>query len=79
MTVELALQKQNVRPNMLVVIPAGVPHRQYNDGSVVEKHIAINTPPPEPGKSWDYGTVLTPTRERHRGSFQAGRDLQYVA
>jgi hypothetical protein len=37
-------------------LPAGVPHRQYNDGTVTEKHLSIITPAPEEGRPWDVGT-----------------------
>ena len=53
--VEVALQKRRVEAGMLVVLPAGVPHRQYNTGDTAERHIAINTPGPEAGRPWDYG------------------------
>lgn len=53
--VEVALQKRRVEAGMLVVLPAGVPHRQYNSGDTAERHIAINTPGPEAGRPWDYG------------------------
>ncbi|KAJ0416230.1 hypothetical protein BJY00DRAFT_292080 [Aspergillus carlsbadensis] len=76
MTVEVALQKHIVRPNTLVVLPAGVPHRQYNQGESVEKHVVINTPAPEPGRYWDYGLTLTPTGQNHSGSLTAASEVE---
>lgn len=55
LTVEVALQKHVVPPRTLVILPAGVPHRQYNDGATIEKHLAVLAPAPVPGKPWDSG------------------------
>ncbi|RSL54652.1 hypothetical protein CEP53_007370 [Fusarium sp. AF-6] len=75
MTVEVALQKHVVTPNKLVVIPAGVPHRQYNQSDVVEKHIVINTPAPELGRCWDYGLTVAPNGDNHYGNHNAAREV----
>ncbi|HWI74330.1 MAG TPA: cupin domain-containing protein [Baekduia sp.] len=61
MTVEAALQTFTAVPGDLVVLPAGVPHTQYNEGSVPERHIALLTPSPSPGEPWDVGVTLTAT------------------
>jgi mannose-6-phosphate isomerase-like protein (cupin superfamily) len=58
LTVELALEK-HVVSRELVVVPAGVPHRQYNTGAVTERHLSVSAPPPEPGKPWDRGVDVT--------------------
>ncbi|MFE1980130.1 MULTISPECIES: cupin domain-containing protein [Streptomyces] len=55
LTVEIALEKHVVGPRTLVVLPAGVPHRQYNAGTMTEKHLAVLSPAPEPVKPWDSG------------------------
>ena len=55
LSIEVALEKHVVVPHTLVVLPAGVPHRQYNDGAVTEKHLTVLSPAPEPGKPWDSG------------------------
>ncbi|MGA5538001.1 cupin domain-containing protein [Mycolicibacterium nivoides] len=55
LTVEVALQTHVVPPHTLVLLPAGVPHRQYNAGTTTERHLAVLAPPPEPGKPWDQG------------------------
>ncbi|MGY4711520.1 cupin domain-containing protein [Mycolicibacterium sp. CBM1] len=55
LTIEVALQTHTVGPDTLVVLPAGVPHRQYNSSQSVERHLTINTPAPEQGKPWDVG------------------------
>lgn len=75
LTIEVALQKHVVTPDTLVVLPAGVPHRQYNESDVVEKHITINTPAPEPGRLWDYGVTLAATGHGHSGSLTAASEV----
>jgi mannose-6-phosphate isomerase-like protein (cupin superfamily) len=59
LTVELALEKHVVSSRELVVVPAGVPHRQYNTGAATERHLSVSAPPPEPGKPWDRGVDVT--------------------
>ncbi|GAC1378548.1 MAG: hypothetical protein NVSMB48_00190 [Marmoricola sp.] len=68
MTVEVALQKHLVRPGSLVVLPAGVPHRQYNSGSAVERHLVVLSPAPSPGLPWDQGVDFVANGEVHTGS-----------
>jgi mannose-6-phosphate isomerase-like protein (cupin superfamily) len=55
LTVEVALEKHVAGPRTLVVLPAGAPHRQYNEGSVTEKHLAVLSPAPERFQAWDRG------------------------
>ena len=74
-TIEVALQKYVVTRNELVVLPAGVPHRQYNMGGVAEKHLTINTPAPEPGRLWDFGVTLTDSGIGYYGSLTAAREI----
>jgi mannose-6-phosphate isomerase-like protein (cupin superfamily) len=45
--VQVGLKEFTVGPKHLVVLPAGVPHRQWNAGQDVERHLTILTPPPE--------------------------------
>lgn len=72
LTIEVALQKHHVGPNTLVVLPAGVPHRQYNSGGVVERHLTINTPAPKPDGLWDIGVVFEADGQGHRGVTRNG-------
>ncbi|MFF2324421.1 MULTISPECIES: cupin domain-containing protein [unclassified Streptomyces] len=67
LTVEVALEKHQVGPDTLVLLPAGVPHRQYNEGPGVEKHLAVLAPAPVYGRPWDQGVSLTTTDEQHYG------------
>jgi mannose-6-phosphate isomerase-like protein (cupin superfamily) len=48
--VDVALQRQVVARHSLVVLPAGVPHTQWNEGPGREVHLAVLTPAPEQGK-----------------------------
>lgn len=56
LTVEIALHKQVVPPETLVAIPAGVPHRMYNDSDAVERHLVLMAPAPgKDDEPWDIG------------------------
>jgi quercetin dioxygenase-like cupin family protein len=48
--VDVALQHHVVPRHSLVVLPAGVPHTQWNEGPGREIHLAVLTPAPEPGR-----------------------------
>lgn len=63
LSVEVGLDRHTVGAMSLVTIPAGVPHRQWNEGSAVERHIALNTPTPDPTKPLDIGVVFEPNGE----------------
>jgi mannose-6-phosphate isomerase-like protein (cupin superfamily) len=55
LSVEIALEEFVVPADHLVVLPAGVPHRQWNPTPDVERHVSLNVPPPaaqEAGR-WD--------------------------
>lgn len=47
--VEVALQRHVAPRHSLVILPAGVPHTQWNEGDVPEVHLAVLAPAPEPG------------------------------
>lgn len=53
--VEVALQRVVAPRHSLVVLPAGVPHTQWNDGPGTEVHLAVLVPAPLPGEP-----ILTP-------------------
>ncbi|OQV07485.1 Cupin domain-containing protein [Cladophialophora immunda] len=75
LTIEVSLEKHVVGPDTLVLLPAGVPHRQYNDGDVVEKHLSILSPVPEQGLPWDRGVTLTVNGNNHYGTLTAASDI----
>lgn len=68
LTVEVALEKHVVGPETLVILPAGVPHRQWNEGAVTEAHISVLAPAPEPGKPWDRGVQFAANGDDHGGT-----------
>lgn len=47
--VEVANKRFAVEPLSLVALPAGIPHRNWNGGDGVERHVAILVPEPERG------------------------------
>jgi mannose-6-phosphate isomerase-like protein (cupin superfamily) len=65
--VQIGLTIFQVAPNHLVVLPAGVPHRQWNEGAVAEHHLAILAPLPEHRSSaerpWDVAVALEASHE----------------
>ncbi len=48
MTIEIHGVREDVGAGSLVVFPAGVPHRNWNDGAEPTIHLAINAPAPPP-------------------------------
>lgn len=51
--VEIALDRHVAERHTLVVIPAGVPHRQWNEGPEVERHLTMLVPEPATPRPWD--------------------------
>jgi quercetin dioxygenase-like cupin family protein len=48
MSIEIEGQRHDCGPGSLIVFPAGVPHRNWNDGAEPTVHLAFNTPLPDP-------------------------------
>jgi mannose-6-phosphate isomerase-like protein (cupin superfamily) len=66
MNVEIGLDRYSATRHTLVVLPAGVPHRQWNDGTTPERHLTLIVPEPVPGQEpWDIGVELRLTGENH--------------
>ena len=59
MTVEYGLSKYEVGPNSLVVLPAGIPHNNQNNGAVVQRIITLMLPEPLPGAPLGAGVEIT--------------------
>jgi len=64
MGLQIGFEEYEAGPNTLVVIPAGMPHRNWNPGSVPEYHINLRAPQPrEDANLWDlsvrYGPPIT--------------------
>ena len=51
--IEVALERHEAPAGSLVLLPAGVPHRQWNDGPGVERHLAVQSPAPREGAGWE--------------------------
>lgn len=65
LTGEIGLDSFTAGPHTLAVLPAGVPHRQFNAGSKIERHIALLAPEPLPGETWDIGVTFEATGVVH--------------
>lgn len=50
MQLEIDGQSHSAGPSTLVFVPAGIPHRNWNDGPDAEEHLVIFVPEPEPGE-----------------------------
>jgi mannose-6-phosphate isomerase-like protein (cupin superfamily) len=48
MSLEIEGTRYEAGPDTLVVFPAGVPHRNWNEGSEATVHLAFNVPMPDP-------------------------------
>ena len=50
MHIEIGGNQQAAPAGSFIVFPAGVPHKNWNDGPEETVHLAINTPAPDPDK-----------------------------
>jgi mannose-6-phosphate isomerase-like protein (cupin superfamily) len=48
MSLEIEGTRYQAGPGTLVVFPAGVPHRNWNEGTEATVHLAFNVPMPDP-------------------------------
>ena len=54
MELDIGLEHYTVGPHTLVVLPAGMPHRNWNGSSEVEYHLNLRVPePPADDPEWD--------------------------
>jgi mannose-6-phosphate isomerase-like protein (cupin superfamily) len=58
LTVEVGFDKFVAEPYSLVTLPAGIVHRQGNDGRDPEEHLAIICPEPAEGQPLDYQIAM---------------------
>jgi mannose-6-phosphate isomerase-like protein (cupin superfamily) len=58
MQVEVGLKRYQAGPHTLVVLPAGVVHRNWNEGPGVERHIALLVPEHKEGEPVAYPTKI---------------------
>jgi quercetin dioxygenase-like cupin family protein len=48
MSIEVRGERHDAGPGSLVVFPAGVPHRNWNEGAEATVHLSIAAPVPDP-------------------------------
>ena len=48
MSIEIEGKQYDCQPGSLIIFPAGVPHRNWNNSSAPVVHLAFNTPLPDP-------------------------------
>jgi quercetin dioxygenase-like cupin family protein len=60
LTVEIAHERHSVEPLSLVAIPAGIAHRNWNEGTDVERHLAVLVPEPARDSRADIPVLFTP-------------------
>ncbi|MFB9858750.1 cupin domain-containing protein [Paenarthrobacter aurescens] len=53
--IQVALERYEAPAGSLVLLPAGVPHQEWNDGPGVERHVEVLSPAPREGMVWDRG------------------------
>ena len=58
MKLQIGMREYTAGPNTYVVLPAGVPHRNWNEGNEPETHIAVLVPEPPPGGRLDIPVVM---------------------
>ena len=64
MTLQIGFEECKAGPNSLVIIPAGMPHRNWNAGPELEYHINLRLPEPLPEWGpWDMPVTIDMTRE----------------
>jgi mannose-6-phosphate isomerase-like protein (cupin superfamily) len=56
--VAIGLKTYTAGPNDLVVLPAGIVHKNWNADPEVEEHLALLVPEPPPGEPLDVGVTL---------------------
>jgi mannose-6-phosphate isomerase-like protein (cupin superfamily) len=68
LSVEIGLKRYDMPPGHLVVLPAQVPHRQWNEQGETEQHLTILVPEPVAPSSddhrWDTAVELRPVAEQ---------------
>jgi quercetin dioxygenase-like cupin family protein len=68
LSVEIGLQRYDVPPGHLVILPAQVPHRQWNDQDHTEQHLTVLVPEPtapsSEGQRWDTAVELQVAAEQ---------------
>ncbi|MFF0223273.1 cupin domain-containing protein [Streptomyces sp. NPDC004629] len=58
LAVDIGSERRKVRPHELVIMPARVPHRAWNEGPEPEQHLTIITPEPDSQNPADWLTEV---------------------
>jgi mannose-6-phosphate isomerase-like protein (cupin superfamily) len=58
MTVEIGRHRHKAPANSVVVLPAGVVHRNFNASGTVERHVSLLVPEPRKGEIFDYAVTI---------------------
>jgi mannose-6-phosphate isomerase-like protein (cupin superfamily) len=58
LTVDIGLHRHEVSAPSLVILPAGIVHRQRNGGPTIEEHLAIISPEPLDGERLDHQIAM---------------------
>lgn len=64
LAVDIGFHRYEVSAPSLVILPAGIVHRQRNEGSSVEEHLAILCPEPPDGERLDHQIAMPPAPTR---------------
>ena len=67
--IEVALERYEAPAGSLVLLPAGVPHQEWNDGPGVERHLEVLSPAPREGTVWDRGVDFAFNGVQYSGQF----------
>jgi mannose-6-phosphate isomerase-like protein (cupin superfamily) len=60
LTIDVGFERFEAGPLSLVVLPAGIIHRQRNEGREAEEHLSIITPEPAPNRRLDHQIAMPP-------------------
>jgi len=64
MTLQIGFEEYKAGPNTLVILPAGMPHRNWNATSEPEYHINLRLPEPLPEWGpWDMAVTIDTSKE----------------
>ena len=64
MKLQIGFKEYRAGPNTLVILPAGMPHRNWNATSEPEYHINLRLPEPLPEWGpWDMAVTMDTSRE----------------
>jgi mannose-6-phosphate isomerase-like protein (cupin superfamily) len=58
LTIDVGFERFEAGPLSLVVLPAGIVHRQRNEGREAEEHLSIITPEPAPNRRLDHQIAM---------------------